>query len=125
MQYTILLSKDADIFEVEEEEKLKFLRAILEMLEVDLNFWKEDSLNKESKLELREKLAQLSIMIENSPRGEMKIYHELKPIAIWYKPYYLFKKDNSQTEYSKRIWIEMSCSFDSIFNDEMESSNSR
>ncbi len=119
MQGTILLNYDEDIHQVEEEEKNRFLRSILEQIELPIqDIWGEELiLSVEQKIQLRQILSSYDIKIIDDFDGNMKVYAETQVIGEWHKPTYKLKKDPSQIERKKSIFLEMTLDFWSVFDD--------
>jgi len=128
MESTILLNASENTHFIEEEEKSRFIRNILEVLGVDANgqlseYWEPNGiLTVEGKIKLRSLLSSHDIQIIDNLGGEMKIYiksegHD-KLIAEWKKCHYKLKKDPAQVDPNKRLYLEMTTSFWSFFDEE-------
>lgn len=119
MNYTILLDSDTNVQVAEREEKFKFIRAILEFLNIDLSFWDSDKLEitTDLRIKLREISLQFDIDIVERADGEAHIYFEQKLIGEWRKPQYVLKRDISKRDPRKQLYLEMQVNFSSIFED--------
>lgn len=117
MQYTVLLDKSTNIREVEAEEQTRFVLSIIEALEVPFEWDSNEPFTILDKVRLRKVLSQYQITVLDDMGGGVKIYLEHQQIAEWKKPLYILKEDPSQIDPKKRLFIEMKCEFDSIFED--------
>lgn len=127
MKATILLNYDENTKKVEEEEKSRFLRSILEELGAPIEeFWEDTDLflSVEQKMKLRNLLQTLNIqVVENSE--DMQIFAFLDDnggktnvkIAEWFRPTYKIKKDHSQLDPRKKMFLEMNVEFWSVFEE--------
>lgn len=116
--YTVLLDYNVDRTGVESEEKLKFIRSILEALdvEVDSEVWPEPpetSLTLENKIKLRQQLSSLGLIILEQSDGSLEVYHDNQMIGEWKQPFYVLKTDPSQIDPKKKLYLEMHVSFSS------------
>lgn len=122
MEYVVLLDKSTNIREVEAEEQTRFVISIVEALEVPFEWDSNESFTILDKLRLRKALAQYNVSVIDDMEGGIKIFLEREQIAEWKKPLYILKEDPSQVDPKKRLYIEMKCSFSSIFEEEQEKS---
>lgn len=107
MKGTILLNFDENTRQVEEEEKRRFLHSLLEEIGVPLEFWTSDEpLTIEQRMQIRKVLTTYGIHVDDSPDG-MDIFVEGQKVASWSKPHYILKKDLSQLDPKKRLYLEM------------------
>jgi len=115
MTYTVLLDFNSNKRAVEDEEKAKFIRSILEAMNIEVDFWspQETTLTIETKIKLRELLSELGLIILETTDGEVEIYFEQKLIGEWRKPFYMLKKDLSQVDPRKKLYLEMHVTFSS------------
>lgn len=121
MKGIILLNSSDNTGLIEEEEKSKFVRSILEELGLPLDdIWDENNqLSFESKMKLRSILGTYQIqVIDGGLGGELQIYHEHKIIGEWRKPHYISKIDHNEKDPRKKIYIEMHIDYYSIFETE-------
>lgn len=102
--------------EIEEEEKSRFVRSILEAIDVPLDFWgPEDVLSVEGKMRLRSVLNSLDIEIIDDRDGGLIVYADKEKIAEWFKCEYVLRQDPSAINPRKRVFLEMQVNFWSIF----------
>lgn len=119
MEGIILLNSNENTAKVEEEEKSRFFRSILEILGVPISdIWIEDKeLTVENKIKLNSLLQSYSIKTVDSRDGELDIYVEDNLIARWNKCRYILKRDLLELDPRKKLYIEMHTDFWSIFED--------
>lgn len=117
MKGIILLNSNEDTKQIEEEEKARFVREILEKIGVPIdNIWDDnDQLSISGKIKLRSILSTYQIQIIDSMDGELQIYHEDTVIGNWNKCRYVLKKDLNQRDPSKKLFYEMHIDYWSIF----------
>jgi hypothetical protein len=131
MQTTILLPHNDDIEKTEEEFKYRCLKSILDGLEINTGnlFVDKFSLTIDEKIALKALLQQNQIFVENYPRDEMKVYllnnieengvvkKENVVIGHFKKCRYTLKRDPLEIDPSKRIYLELTLDFTTIFDD--------
>lgn len=118
MEYTILLDKSAVVREVEAEEQTRFVISIVEALEVPFEWNSNEPFSMLDKIRLRKVLGQYNVSVINDMEGGVKIFLEREKIAEWKKATYVLKEDLSQIDPKKKLYIEMKCSFSSIYEDQ-------
>jgi hypothetical protein len=118
MRATILLNSNENTDRIEDEEKTRFVRSILEMLELPIDdLWEENGdLSIESKIKFRSLLATYNIQIIDSIEGELQIYCDGETIGRWNKCEYVLKKDLKQKDPAKKLYLEMKTDCWSIFD---------
>jgi hypothetical protein len=115
MRYTILLNKNENTKNVEAQEQARFVKSILEALEVPIAWDSEEPLSVDGKIELRKSLAVYNINIISDIDGGMKVYVHDDLIGEWYKCSYKLKKDSTQMNPAKKLYLEMTVNFWTIF----------
>jgi hypothetical protein len=121
MTATILLDKDSDTRKVEEEEKSKFIREVLEQIGLPVNeFWTDPNkiLEVNEKIKLRQILNAYNIIIIDDLGGHLQMYVENDLIAEWKKCTYKLKTDLRQINPNKRLYLEMNINAWSVFEKE-------
>jgi hypothetical protein len=121
MKATILLDKDSDTRKVEEEEKSKFIREVLEQIGLPVNeFWTDPNkiLEVNEKIKLRQILNAYNIIIIDDLGGHLQMYVENDLIAEWKKCTYKLKTDLRQINPNKRLYLEMNINAWSVFEKE-------
>ena len=121
MKATILLDKDSDTRKVEEEEKSKFIREVLEQIGLPVNeFWTDPNkiLEVNEKIKLRQILNAYNIIIIDDLGGHLQMYVENDLIAEWKKCTYKLKTDLRQINPNKRLYLEMNIDAWSVFEKE-------
>lgn len=128
MKGTILLNYNEDTHQVEDEEKARFLRLILEQCFENTDvasqiqtIWNSDGpLPAAQKVKLRGILATYGIQVIDNFDGHMQIYLENELIAEWFKCTYKLKRDLRAIDPRKRIYLEMEVNCWSVFDDKEE-----
>lgn len=117
MQGTILLNSNENTRKIEEEEKTRFVRSVLESLGLPIEgLWDENGeLSLDNKMKLRELLAAFSIEIIDDFDGELRIYVERELVGEWKKCEYILKKDLTQIDPAKKFYLEMKVNYWSVF----------
>lgn len=118
MQYTILISRNENVKEIETQEQSRFIKTILEALEIDVKFNPDESFSIDDKIKMRKALSFYNITIIESFDGGLKIFVERDLIAEWKKPFYKMKQDNSQIDPKNRLYMEMKINFWTVFEQE-------
>ena len=119
MKGTILLNYDENTRKVEDEEKSRFLRGILQEMGVPIEeFWTSDEpLNIEQRMQLRKLLTAYGInVIDNYEHMIISVGGE--KVAEFSKPLYKLKKDHSQNTPNKQLYLEMEINCWSLFEQE-------
>lgn len=117
MEYTVLLDKNTNFREVESEEQTKFVVSVIEALEVPFDWNSNEPFSLFDKIRLRKALAQYHISVIDDMEGGLKIFLEKDKIAEWKKPLFMLKEDPSQINPKNKLYVEMKCSFSSIFDE--------
>lgn len=119
MKSTILLNSNENLKQVEEEEKARFVKNILEVMGVPIgDFWQEIELSVEDKIRLRGVLSAYSIKIIDESDGHLQFYVEDQLVGEWNKPLYKWKRDLSEIDPNKKLYLEMYVDCWSIFDEE-------
>lgn len=122
MKGTILLNYDDNTQKVEDEEKTRFLKSLLDQMGVPIDdFWTADnSLSVNQKIKLRGILATYAIQVIDDLDGFLQVYVEGEKIADWQKPSYKLKRDLREIDPKKQLYLEMSIDCWSVFDEEEE-----
>ena len=117
MKGTLLLNYNENTKVVEEEEKNKFLHAILDQMGLPINeFWEYDTpLEVQQRMQLRNLLNTYNVEVIDDLDGHLQIYVDDELIGEWHKCEYKLKKDLSQRDPKKKIYLEMQVNYWSIF----------
>jgi len=115
MRYTILLNKNEKTRDIEAQEQARFVKSILEALEVPIEWNPEEPLSVDSKIGFRKALGVYNINIISDIDGGMKVYVHDDLIGEWYKCSYKLKKDSAQMNPTKKLYLEMTVNFWTIF----------
>jgi hypothetical protein len=110
MKTTILLSHTENTRQVEEEEKTRFLRSILEEMGVPIQeIWEQDlPLTVDQRMKLRKLLVAYGIQTIDDLDGGLRIFVEGQKVAEWMKPTYKLKRDLKEMDRRKQLYLEMS-----------------
>lgn len=119
MKGTILLNHNENTKKVEDEEKTRYLRGILEQMGVPIQeFWvTEDALSVEQKIKLRSILATYNVQVIDDLDGHMQIYVEGEKVAEWFKCTYKLKRDLREVDPRKQLYLEMEVTTWSLFEE--------
>ena len=123
MKATILLNNNyREAKQVEEEEKSRYLRGILELMGVPISeIWpSENLLYVEQRIKLRSILATYAVQVIDDLDGHMQIYVEGDKVAEWFKCTYKLKRDLREIDPRKRFYLEMEVNTWSLFEEEAE-----
>jgi len=125
MEAIILLNYNEKTHNVEEEERQRFLRTLLEQMGVPVeDFWTTDGpLSVEQRIRLRGILTTYSIRVIDSLDGELQVYVDGEKIATWNKPTYKLKKDLREIDPRKQLYLEMHVDCESVFEEFEEKEN--
>ena len=124
MRRSIYVDRE-DAFAVEDEERSAFVRYVLEAAGIPLeNAWPEnEDLTVQIKIQLRKLLAKFDVIVLDDGDHGTEIYVGDDLIAQWHKPKYILHTDITQRERSKRTFYEMIIEYESVFDEEEDSSS--
>ena len=115
MQGTILLNQSENLHQVEDEEKSRFLRNLLDQMFENTNvveqiaeIWENDILLPFQKIKIRELLTTYSIQVIDDFDGSLKVFVEGELVGEWLKCKYKLKRDLSRLDRRKQLYLEMS-----------------
>lgn len=119
MKATILLNYNENVQQVEEEEKTRFLRSLLEQIELPIQeFWPTDStLSISQRMKLRALLGTYGIQVIDDLDGHMQVYVEGELVAEWFKSTYKLKRDLRERDPRKQMYLEMEINCWSLFEE--------
>ena len=119
MKATILLNYNENTRQVEEEEKTRYLKDILERMGLPIQeFWTTDnSLSIDQRIKLRDILVTYGIQVIDDLDGNMQIYVEGEKVAEWFKSSYKLKRDLRQVDPRKQLYLEMYVECWSLFEE--------
>lgn len=119
MKGTILLNYSESTRPVEDEEKLRFLRNVLDQMGVPIqDFWATDEpLSINQRMKLRGVLASYGVQVIDDLDGHMQIYVEGELVAEWFKCTYKLKRDLQQLDPRKQLYLEMMINCWSMFEE--------
>lgn len=122
MKATILLNYNENTKKVEDEEKTRYLRNILEMMGMPIQeFWPNDEpLSVDQRMKMRGVLAKYGVQVIDDLDGHMEIYVEGEKVAEWLKSSYKLKRDLSERDPRKQLYLEMEVTCWSLFEEAEE-----
>ena len=122
MKGTILLNYGEGTKQVEDEEKQRFLRGLLEQMGVPIeDFWTtEGPLSVNQKIKLRGILSTYSVQVVDDLDGNLQVYVEGELVGEWHKCTYKLKRDLRQLDPRKQLYLEMEVNCWSLFEEEQQ-----
>ena len=122
MKATILLDKNENTQKVEDEEKTRYLRGILEQMGLPIqDFWTSDEpLSIDQRMKLRGILGTFGVQVIDDLDGHMQIYVEGEKVAEWFKCTYKMKIDLRERDPRKQRYLEMEVNCWSLFEEAEE-----
>jgi hypothetical protein len=123
MKGIILLNHNENLHKVEEEEKARFLRGLLEQMFENTEIinkiaeiWPEDiPLEPEQKVKIRGLMTTYGIQVIDDLDGHMRVFVEGELVGEWFKCKYKLKRDVSQIDPKKQLYLEMEVNAWSVF----------
>lgn len=117
MKATILLNYSENTRQVEDEEKTRFLRNILEQMGLPIQeIWPMNGpLSVDQRIKMRSILATYSVQIIDDLDGHMQVYVEGELVAEWHKSTYKLKRDLRELDPRKQLYLEMEVNCWSLF----------
>jgi hypothetical protein len=124
MKGTILLSYNENTRKVEDEEKSRFLRGLLEqmfeevpeiLLQISTIWTDETSLTVEQKVKIRQFLNTYGLQVIDDGDGDLKVLLEGQLVGEWFKSKYKLKRDPAERDRKKQFYLEMEVSCWSVF----------
>lgn len=120
MRYTILLNRNENKQEIEAQEQSRFVKTILEALEIPVLLNPDEPLSIIDKIKLRKSLETYNISIISDFNDGMKVFANNELIGEWYKISYKLKKDDKQLNLDKKVYLEATMSFWTAFEKDSE-----
>lgn len=119
MKGTILLNHTENTKKVEDEEKTRYLKDILDQMGLPIqDFWTTDGpLSIEQKIKLRGILATYQIQVIDDLDGHMQVYVDGEKVAEWFKCTYKLKRDLRELDPRKQLYLEMEVNCWSLFEE--------
>jgi len=125
MKGIILLNHSENTRQVEDEEKSRFLRGLLEqtfegtpsVVAQITEIWGNDSvLSPAQKVKMREIMNTYHIQVIDNLDGHLKVFADGELIGEWFKCKYKMKKDSAQMDPKKQLYLEMEVNCWSVFD---------
>jgi hypothetical protein len=121
MKATILLSHNENTKKIEDEEKTRYLLGILEQMELPvqdhLSVEEDGVLSIDQRIKLRGLLRSYGVQVIDNLDGQMCVYVEGEKVASFEKPTYKLKRDYSQLDPRKQLYLEMTIECNSVFEE--------
>lgn len=126
MKGTVLLNYNENTRQVEDEEKQRFLRDLLETMGVPINdFWEGGkSLSSDQKIKLRAILTTYRVQVIDDLDGHMQVFFinddtdEYELVGEWHKCTYKLKRDLKQKDPKKQLYLEMEVNCWTLFEEQ-------
>lgn len=115
MRYKIKVSRNDNLKAVEAQEQSRFIKSILEALEVPVEWNPDEPLSIDTKLKLRKEFDNYKINIIDDGDGGLKFFVETEIIAEWKKSVCRLIEDASKSKMSERLYYELEINFWTIF----------
>jgi uncharacterized protein YeaC (DUF1315 family) len=124
MKGTILLNHSENTRRVEDEEKSRFLRGLLEQMFEEVpevvsqigEIWTDETtLTVEQKVKMRQFMNTYGLQVIDDGDGNMKVYLEGQIVGEWFKSKYKLKRDPSELDRKKQFYLEMEVNCWSVF----------
>jgi hypothetical protein len=118
MRYTILLSKTENTREVEAQEQARFLKTIIDSLDLPIAYNPDEELTVDKKIELKKSFDKYNINVISDNDGGMQVFVLQDLIGDFKKCKYKLKEDVAQRDPNKKLYIEMQVDFWNAFEAE-------
>ena len=121
MKAIILLNYSENVQQVVEEEKIFFLRTLLEHMNLPINEIWQDNMSLpsiEQKIKLHDFLSKWEIQVISNSEGEMQIFNKNILIGYYKNPIYKIKKDLQESDPKKQFYLELSVDYWSPFEEQ-------
>ena len=123
MRGTILLNHDENTRQIEDEEKSRFLRGLLEQTFEDTpvatqitEIWEDVViLSPTQKVKLREIMNTYHMQVIDNLDGHMRVFVDGQLVGEWLKCKYRLRRDLAQLDPKKQLYLEMEISCWSVF----------
>ena len=117
MRYTIQISRNEDINLVEAQEQARFIKSILEALDIPFDWNTDEPLSISNRVILRNLLTKNNIKMVDDMNDGLKLYLKEERIAEWYKPTHKLVQDIKEPNRKKALFVEVYVNFWTIFED--------
>jgi len=120
---TVILVNRHEVREIEHEEKVKWLRSMLEQIGVPLDDWPETP-SMENLRNMRSLFRQLQIDVINDSDDGLLVYFNNKLVAQWVRPTYKMIEDPNEKDQRYRFYYEMHLNCKDVFANNPEENGS-
>lgn len=119
MQGTILLNYDENLKQVEQEEQSKFIKNLVEQMGVPpIDGWDDSLLSPSIRKEIKKTLQDYNILVIDDNDGSISVYVDKELVGVWQKCTYKLKRDFSELDRKKQLFLEMEINYWTVFEDE-------
>ena len=126
MKGTILLNYNENTRQIEEEEKQRFLRTLLDQMQIPINdVWATDApLSVDQTIKLRAILNTYRVQVIDDLDGHMRVFFiddasgDYELVGEWHKCTYKLKRDLKQRDPRKQLYLEMEVNCWTLFEEQ-------
>jgi hypothetical protein len=116
-EYTLLIDTNSNTREIAEQERARFVKTIIECLELPIEYNLDKYADIEEKVKLRQSLNKYRIFLIEDYDGGLQIFHENDLIAQWNKCRFKLKEDVASRDPKHKLYMEMAISCWSMFEE--------
>jgi len=118
---TVLLVDRHEARKIEEEEKAKWIRSVLEKIGVPLDDWPENP-SMANLRKMRDLFRAAGIEIINDNCEGIEIYLNDEMVAYWRRPFYKMVMDPRERDVRYKFYYEMHLQCDSVYDQNQQES---
>ncbi len=119
----IILVDRNEVREVEQEEKAKWIRSVLEKMKLPLKkFWPQQA-SMENLRKMRISLREYHVDLIGDANDGIQIYANNELVAEWVRPRYKLVEDPTQKDIQRRFYYEMHLITKCIYDKKQEKGN--
>ena len=118
MRYTLKVSRNENLQQIETQEQSRFIKSIIEALEIPIEWNTDEPLSVDTKIRLRKEFENYKINIIKNENGDIKFYIEDEVVAEWKKPNIKLVENPSKTKITEKLFYELEINFWTTFDNE-------
>ena len=118
MKYTVLLNSTQNKKDFEDQEQARFIKSILDCLELSVDFNPDIKQTTEQKIKFKHELQKYKISIISDYDGGLKIFVDADLIAEWKKCKYKLKVNEVEKDPKNKLYLEAQVDFQSVFEEQ-------